>query len=212
MPRHACRRSFAVLTTPALALSLLAIAPAGASERATAQTPTSTAESVMAPTVCHGLSKPPQDQYHKGCRQGYLEGSKVGNRDGRPPICNKTLPPLSPVNPSAFERGKSQGYRYGYDQAYAKAYRQYCASQPKPQQPPPPPPPAQQQTPESMAAAGKAAGESWGRADAEKCDLNRPNARLKPSTNTLILAYQNAYAVAYDTTYDEVFRQKCLNR
>ncbi|MER5931349.1 hypothetical protein [Streptomyces sp. NPDC002054] len=65
-----------------------------------------------------------------------------------------------------------------------------------------------------MAAAGKTAGESWGRTDAEKCDLNRPNARLKPppTPNVLIQAYQNAYAVAYDTTYDEVFRQKCLNK
>ncbi|MER5931350.1 hypothetical protein [Streptomyces sp. NPDC002054] len=53
MPRHACRRSFAVLTTPALALSLLAVAPAGASDRASAQTPSSTAGSVTAPTVCH---------------------------------------------------------------------------------------------------------------------------------------------------------------
>ncbi|WP_328764387.1 MULTISPECIES: hypothetical protein [unclassified Streptomyces] len=209
MTRHLRRRALAplaVLSAPALAL--LVVVPAAARPAATVPA------TVTAPSICHGLTQG-NDPYHVGCRQGYLEGSSSGNRDGKPPLCHKTLPPLIPPNPTAFVQGKVEGYRYGYNQAYAKsaaANKAACDALGASQSPTAPKPPAQ--TEDSMFAAGKASGETWGRQEGTACDLARKNARLVPQKvpNTLILAFQNGYAVGYDTAYDEAYRQHCLNK
>ncbi|MFI6144589.1 hypothetical protein [Streptomyces sp. NPDC051109] len=204
MTRHFRRRALAplvLLSTPALVL--LAVVPAAAQRPAQA--------AAALPSICHGLTQG-QDPYHRGCREGYLQGSSSGNRDGKPPLCRKTLPPLVPPNPSPFVQGKAEGYTYGYNQAYAKsaaANKAACDAMNKPQ-----PPKPQQQTQESMAAAGQAAGETWGRDEGKACVTARTHARLIPQKqpDPLILAFQNGYAVGYDTAYDEAFRQNCLNK
>ncbi|MFE2475061.1 hypothetical protein [Streptomyces sp. NPDC059389] len=204
MTRHVRRRALtplALLSAPALVL--LAVVPAAA--RQTAPAP------AAVPSICHGLTQG-NDPYHRGCREGYLQGSSVGNRDGKPPICRKTLPPLVPPNPSPFVQGKAEGYTYGYNQSYAKsaaANKAACAAMNTPQAPKPP-----AQTQQSMAAAGQAAGETWGRDEGKACVTARTHARLIPpkQPDALILAYQNGYAVGYDTAYDEAFRQNCLNK
>ncbi|MFD8980108.1 hypothetical protein [Streptomyces sp. NPDC059564] len=186
-------------------VALLALAPATAA--AAAAHPAAPA----VPTICHGLTQP-NDPYHLGCRAGYLEGSSAGNKAGKPPICQKVAPPLSPVNPTPYEQGKREGYVYGYNQSFATAYKANCAN--KPQVPPPPQkPPPQTQTPSSMAAAGQAAGTTWGKEDA-RLTCTRAHANLVPpkTPDTLITAYQNGYRVGYDTAYDEAYRQMCMNK
>ncbi|MFK0044257.1 hypothetical protein ACIQU4_09135 [Streptomyces sp. NPDC090741] len=134
----------------------------------------------------------------------------MGRAPGRPPGAG---PPVreadhDPPLPTAG----AQGYTYGYNQAYAKsaaANKAACDAMNKPQAPKPP-----QQTQQSMAAAGQAAGETWGRDEGKACVTARTHARLIPpkQPDALILAYQNGYAVGYDTAYDEAFRQNCLNK
>ncbi|MFI8265823.1 MULTISPECIES: hypothetical protein [unclassified Streptomyces] len=160
------------------------------------------------------MGRGPGDAYHKGCRVGYLLGKAAGKKTGSPPICQKLPPPLSPVNPNDYERGKTQGYRNGYDEAFSAAYAANCKKPPEPPKKPDAPP-AQQQTPDTMFAAGKTAGEGWGREDAKQCDPpTRAHSDLVPPSqpNTLILAYQNGYRLGYQTAYDEAFRDNCLKR
>ncbi|WP_327135126.1 hypothetical protein OG311_35650 [Streptomyces sp. NBC_01343] len=162
--------------------------------------------------AAHGIAEAvighPDDRLPTGARPA----ATVGNRDGKPPVCRKTLPPLVPPDPSPFVQGKAEGYTYGYNQSYAKsaaANKAACAAMNTPQAPKPP-----AQTQQSMAAAGQAAGETWGRDEGKACVTARTHARLIPQKqpDPLILAYQNGYAVGYDTAYDEAFRQNCLNK
>ncbi|MEV6583949.1 hypothetical protein AB0M92_38130 [Streptomyces sp. NPDC051582] len=211
MTRHFRRRALAplaLLSVPALVL--VAVVPAAARPSASASA------SAALPSICHGLTQG-NDPYHVGCREGYLQGSSSGYRDGRPPICRKTLPPLIPPNPSPFVQGKAEGYTYGYNQSYAKsaaASKAACAAMNQPQAPKPPAPKPPAQTQQSMATAGQAAGETWGRDEGKACVTARTHARLIPpkTPDALILAYQNGYAVGYDTAYDEAFRQNCMNK
>ncbi|GAA3375150.1 hypothetical protein GCM10020367_41820 [Streptomyces sannanensis] len=210
MSRNRMPRLAALGAAPLLAM--LTISPAVAAEGLNAREslPTAETKTAAAPSICHGLSQP-ADAYHRGCREGFLQGSTAGNRDGTPPICRKTLPPLAPVNPNDFERGKIQGYKYGYDQAYQKAYTKNCATEPE--QPPQQQPPQQtQQTYESMFNAGKESGTRLGLEDGKKC--LRTNANLTPPAkpDVLITAFQNGYRVGYDTAYDEAFRQNCQGK
>ncbi|MEU3724430.1 hypothetical protein [Streptomyces sp. NPDC031705] len=216
MTGHLRRRALGPLVLfSAPALVLLTVVPAGA--RPLSAVPTATtvsATAAKAPTICHGLTQG-QDPYHRGCREGYLQGSSSGNRDGKPPICRKTLPPLVPPNPSPFVQGKAEGYTYGYNQAYAKsaaANKAACAAMNNPQ--PQPQPQPRQQTQESMFAAGKSSGETWGRDEGKACLLARTHARLVPpkQPDPLILAFQNGYALGYDTAFDEAYRANCLNK
>ncbi|MFK0219377.1 hypothetical protein ACIQWN_14445 [Streptomyces vinaceus] len=214
MPRNR-ERVLAALSAPLL--TLLAVSPAlaaTASAQATASAHQKAPSRAVAaaPEPCHLLGRGPGDAYHKGCRAGYLLGKADGKKTGTPPICQKVLPPLSPVNPTDYERGKTQGYRTGYDEAFATAYAANCKKPPEPPKKPDAPPP-QQQTPDTMFAAGKTAGEGWGREDAKQCDPpTRAHSDLVPPSqpNTLILAYQNGYRLGYQTAYDEAFRDNCL--
>ncbi|MFE5536572.1 hypothetical protein [Streptomyces sp. NPDC056492] len=116
------------------------------------------------------------------------------------------------MNPNDYERGKTQGYRTGYDEGFAKAFPLNCGKPPEPPKKPDAPPP-QQQTPDSMFASGKTAGEGWGREDAKQCDPpTRAHSDLVPPSqpNVLILSYQNGYRFGYQTAYDEAFRDNCL--
>ncbi|MET9609901.1 hypothetical protein ABZZ17_33355 [Streptomyces sp. NPDC006512] len=176
--------------------ALLALAPAAAAAGPAAP---------AAPAICHLLSQP-ADPYHLGCREGFRLGVAAGYANGKQ--CQKLPPPLSPVNPNAFEQGKRQGYVDGYEQAYKHTYDRNCdLPQLPPAQKQPPP---QTQTPQSMAAAGQAAGTTWGKEDA-RLTCTREHANLVPPTtpNVLITAYQNGYRVGYDVAYDEAYRQMC---
>ncbi|MEU3722071.1 hypothetical protein [Streptomyces sp. NPDC031705] len=205
MPRNTIR-SIAAFAAPVL--SLLAVSPSFAAS------PPSTPHRAVsaAPEPCHLLGLGPGDAYHRGCRQGYFQGYNAGVKNGSPPICQKLPPPLSPVNPNDFERGKAQGYRNGYDAGFDKAFAAKCNKPPEQPKKPDAPPP-QQQTPDSMFAAGKTAGEQWGRTDAKQCTPpTREHSDLVPPSkpDTLILAYQNGYRLGYQTAYDEAFRDNCL--
>lgn len=183
-------------------VALLALAPAATA--ATAPRPATTA---AAPNICHLLSQP-KDPYHLGCREGFRLGLAAGYENGK--LCRKLPPPLSPVNPTPYEQGKRQGYVDGYDQAYAHTYERNCD---QPQLPPAQKPPPPAQTPSSMAAAGQAAGTTWGKEDA-RLTCTRAHADLVPpkTPDALITAYQNGYRVGYDTAYDEAYRQLCMNK
>ncbi|GHI85014.1 hypothetical protein [Streptomyces xanthophaeus] len=156
------------------------------------------------PNVCHLLSQP-KGPYHLGCREGFRLGTAAGYQDGL--ACRKLPPPLAPVNPTPHEQGKRQGYVDGYNGAFTHTYERNCDL---PKLPPAQKPP-QTQTPESMAAAGQAAGATWGKEDA-RLTCTREHANLVPPTkpDALITAYQNGYRVGYDVAYDEAYRQLCL--
>ena len=204
MVRNHRRCLTALGATPLIAL--LAFAPDAV---ATTQ-PTARA----APNSCHGLSSA-TDQYTLGCRAGVKLGTTAGNKNGSPPICQKLPPPLSPVKPDAYEQGLRVGYQLGYDRAFAASYKRNCVKKPLPSPSvpkPPPEPQPQTQTLESMAAAGQAAGATWGRDDGKTC--TRAHAELVPPAkpDPFISAYQNGYRVGYDTAYDEAYRTNCLNK
>ncbi|MFJ3922223.1 hypothetical protein [Streptomyces sp. NPDC090022] len=191
--RGAARR--AVLGAAPLA-ALLALAPAAA-----AVDPAPAA----VPATCH-LRSMPADPYHLGCREGFDMGIDAGYDTGLQ--CRRIPPPLAPVNPTPFERGKRQGYVEGYNQAFKHTYERNCDL---PQLPPAQRP--QTETQESMAAAGQAAGARWGKEDA-RLTCTREHATLTPPAkpDVLILAYQNGYRVGYDVAYDEAYREFCMKK
>ncbi|MFF5447642.1 hypothetical protein [Streptomyces sp. NPDC012888] len=201
-PRVTARLT-ALGAAPLIALS--ALAPAATAATTTA--PAAAAAATTFPDTCH-LRSLPADPYHLGCREGFDLGVAAGHENGL--NCQKLPPPLSPVNPTPYEKGKRQGYVEGYNQAFQHTYERNCDL---PQLPPPQTQPPQSQTPEGMAAAGQAAGAKWGAEDA-RLTCTREHADLTPPAkpDTLITAYQNGYRVGYDVAYDEAYRRHCMNR